>query len=244
MKKVYKNLANIICMDQKQLKSYLYDFLIANYGESSVFSNDGYLFAEGEAPYTLVAHLDTVHQNTNTLKDIVCFNTGDDINFTSSKGIGGDDRCGVGIICELIHLGIKPTILFTEDEEIGSIGARKAVENKKIISIISNTNFIIELDRMGNNDAVFYGCKNEKFINFIKSCGWTQAKGMFSDICVIAPIANKAAVNISCGYYNQHTLLEYINMSDYVKVISRMKSLLLSKKAANQSFSYYEPIRK
>ena len=72
-------------------------------------------------------------------------------------------------------------------------------------------NYLIQLDRRGNDDAVFYDCDNKEFTEFITEKDWDLAQGSYTDICEIAPILNTAAVNFSCGYYHEHHLNEYEN---------------------------------
>lgn len=70
---------------------------------------------------------------------------------------------------------------------------------------------IIEIDRKGKNDAVYYDCDNPEFEAYITSKGFKTEFGSFSDISYVAPELGTAAVNLSSGYYNAHTLHEYIN---------------------------------
>ena len=70
---------------------------------------------------------------------------------------------------------------------------------------------IIEIDRKGRDDAVYYGCDNRDFEDYITGKGFRTSYGSFSDISYIAPELGIAAVNLSAGYYNAHTLHEYIN---------------------------------
>lgn len=177
----------------------------------------GYLYAKGEIPVMVVAHMDTVHDES--VKDICYSETGI---IMSPQGIGGDDRCGIYIITRLIESGFKPYVLFTEDEEVGGVGASFfAYDNIK-----PEVNFIVEFDRKGDKDAVFYSCRNKKFVSFIESFGFKKNIGTFSDISIIAPEIGVAAVNLSSGYYNAHTKNEYIDMNDVEYVISRAERIL------------------
>src|SRR5699024_8016538 len=132
----------------------------------------------GEVPVLLVAHLDTVH----TMKpDIICFS--EDGRFVMSpQGIGGDDRCGVYMILQIIQ-DARCHVLFCEDEETGGNGARAFTRSRLRV----NVNYIVEMDRRGNNDAVFYQCDNPDFTDFILSYGFEEKTGSFSDISVVAP---------------------------------------------------------
>lgn len=233
-----KLLKQIICKNADELKAFLYNFMCENYGEESTCLGGGCVYAVGDDPYTLVAHMDTVFKTTCTMESIETKKSNEDIVITSSLGIGGDDRCGVGIICELINSGLRPTIVFTENEEIGCEGALKSLKDRDLVNAIKKTNFIVELDRKGNNDAVFYRCENQKFKDFISKYGWKEKYGSYSDISVYGPACNKAAVNLSSAYYNEHTFEEYINLNEYKTIIKRVKKMLLSREAKESSFEY------
>ena len=118
------------------------------------------MFAKGSFPVLLVAHLDTVHENLPT--EIIEENG----TLSSPQGIGGDDRCGVYMIFEVIKK-FDCSVLFCEDEELGSIGAKKFVKSNASNNL--DFNYIIEFDRKGSIDAVFYKCKNKEFEDFITS---------------------------------------------------------------------------
>ena len=59
----------------------------------------------------------------------------------------------------------KCSVLFTEDEEIGCVGAEKFAVSDYIVN--NDINYIIEIDRRGTNDCVFYSCDNPDFEEFI-----------------------------------------------------------------------------
>lgn len=194
------NFDTVLRMSQKELKQYLAGHLKELGYE--VIKKKGFLYAEGEVPVLLVAHLDTVH---NEAPSIIC-RSADGRYMMSPQGIGGDDRCGVFMILEILNRA-RCHVLFCEDEETGGIGARAFAGS----GIEADVNYIVEMDRRGNNDAVFYGCDNPAFTEFVCSFGFKEAMGSFSDISVVAPHLKTAAVNISAGYYNEHRLHEMID---------------------------------
>lgn len=195
-----------ICrMPQASLKKYVTEQLCQTHNK--VIVEDGFVFAQGTFPVLLVAHLDTVHQQAPSK---ILYNPITD-QVSSPQGIGGDDRCGVYMILEIIKKH-HCSVLFCEDEEVGGIGAHKFVESALAQDLTFN--YIIELDRKGKNDAVFYDCDNAEFERFITKDYYKTAWGTFSDISIIAPHLGCAAVNLSCGYYNAHTTQEYVVMSE------------------------------
>ena len=212
-----KDFNKIAKMSQDNLKLYLFDRLQNNY--DYVCMGDGYVYAQGTFPVLLVAHMDTVHKN---LPRAILYKNGI---VSSPQGIGGDDRCGIYMIMEIVKK-YNFSVLFTEDEEIGGIGARKFTETQLCKGLVGTFNFIIEFDRKGKNDAVFYDCDNADFEQFVTKEFFNTAWGTFSDISVIAPELKVAAVNLSCGYYNPHTKDEYVNLYEMGEVIKQAQLLL------------------
>jgi hypothetical protein len=99
---------------------------------------------------------------------------------------------------------------------------------------------MIELDRKGKTDAVFYDCDNPKFTDFITDFGpWTENFGSFSDISYLAPAIGCAAVNLSVGYYNQHTAKEYVVPSEVDYCIDNVCRLIEATTDAD-TFEYIE----
>lgn len=181
---------------------------------------DGFLYAEGSVPVLLVAHLDTVHREPAT---VICKTQKGNI-WMSPQGIGGDDRCGVWIVMEILR-SIRCSVLFCEQEEVGGVGAKKFVQS----GITPDVNYIIEFDRKGSDDAVFYDCDNENFEDFIVGGGFKTDWGTFSDISIIAPALGIAAVNLSSGYWNPHTIGEFINFKTMRRVKEKSMALINTK---------------
>lgn len=223
------------------LKNALTEELIRRgYDDGRMYNTKDFLYAEGDAPYMLIAHLDTVHKK---LPSVICYSR-DGNYIMSPHGIGGDDRCGVYIILSLLKkLSFKPYILFTMGEEKGCIGA-KAFVNFMCDNAdnIPDLKYIVEYDRKGSKDCVFYRCDNKDFEKFVESFGFKTAYGSCSDISTIAPEFGVAAVNLSSGYYNPHTEHEYVCMRDVHNTINASLKML---NAECEAFEYIEkPIPK
>ena len=216
----------IFQFSQERLKQALEAELITS--EYTVQKQKGFLYAEGSTPVLLVAHLDTVHR---ALPETICYSA-DGTVMMSPQGIGGDDRAGVYMILRLIQ-SCHCHVLFCEDEETGGHGARAFTKS----GIVPDVNYIVELDRVGDNDAVFYQCRNRQFEQYINGFGFQTAFGSFSDISILAPHLNFAAVNLSTGYYHAHQLGEYVRLDKVEKLISRVEKLLQTK---TERFSYVQ----
>lgn len=207
---------SILQLDQSELKNYCEEKLKA-LGYTDIRSNEGYTLALGTIPIVLVAHLDTVHKER---PETILYDSEQKM-LWSPQGIGGDDRCGVYAILKICEK-LKPCVLFTTDEEMGGQGARKFVQNIEL----KNVKFMIEIDRRGNNQAVFYSCGNKEFQEYILNFGFDSHYGSFSDISVLSPAYDIASVNLSAGYYNEHTKQEYICMSHLYNTINKVIEIL------------------
>lgn len=225
-----KEFEKICRMSQKSLKNHVKQKLCMTHGK--VIVDDGFVYAQGNFPVLLVAHLDTVHEK---LPNMIVYDQNHDI-ISSPNGIGGDDRCGVYMIFEIIKK-FNCSVLFCEDEESGGIGASKFA-NTKLASEL-DFNYIIEFDRANANDAVFYSCGNDEFEDFITKEFYKTAYGTYSDICDIAPAIGCAAVNLSCGYYKPHTKDEYVVLSEMERSIKAACDIL-ARTTQNDTFEYVE----
>lgn len=220
----FKGFVQLCLPTQEELKVLLVKELIAA-GYTDVISADGYIYAKGNIPVLLTAHMDTVHR-----KRVEDFYEYYDENkkqhiISSPQGIGGDDRCGIYMILQIIKTH-KCSVLFCEDEECGGIGSKKFVKTA-LIKEIENMKYMIELDRMNGKDAVFYSCDNADFTKFIESnTGYKKTWGSFSDISTLMPAAGVAGVNFSCGYYNAHQTSEYVIVEEMLNTINVVKKLL------------------
>ena len=226
------NFEDIIMCSQKQLFKKLTV-------PGCIYSPGSYILVEGKAPVMLLAHLDTVHKEKVRT---ICYDKKRNV-LMSPQGIGGDDRCGVYALLQVYKRSrVKPWLLFLCDEEIGCLGADqfcKDHEHGVLPKGLDNLKFLIEIDRKGNNDAVYYDCANDEFEDYITSKGFKTDWGSLSDISYVAPELGVAAVNLSSGYYNPHTLSEYIVKSDLERTIQRVIDIV-EEADAQPTYEYKE----
>lgn len=211
---------SLVNVDQKTLQNVLYKFLKQYY--ESVTNEEEFLFAKGDIPIALVAHMDTVFPRPaqelyyDRKKNVMW----------SPTGMGADDRAGVFAILQIIRAGYKPHVIFTTDEEIGCIGA-------EVLSYLPNPfedlRYIIQLDRRGANDCVFYDCDNSDFEKYIENFGFVTAYGSFSDISTLCPAWGVAGVNLSVGYRDEHSTSEVLFVGQMLDTIEKVKKMLSEK---------------
>lgn len=164
-----------------------------------------YIMAEGDIPICLLAHIDTVFPTPPALDDFIY--DPEKTVLWAPHGSGFDDLAGVYIIMELLLRGYKPHLIFTHGEELGGIGAHELISTHPECPF-EECKALIQLDRANEKDCVFYNCDNDIFTRFIENRGFGLAWGTFSDISIIAPTWGIAAVNLSVGYLDEHTIVE------------------------------------
>ena len=226
----------------KATQEELFKMLCKKFEGSCCFCKGGFIMVKGSAPVMLVAHLDTVH--AETVKTICRSEDGNIL--MSPEGIGGDDRCGVFALTKIFEKSEeKPYLLFTCDEETGGEGAQyfcKIHSENKLPSELDKLKMIVEIDRRGSCDAVFYDCDNQDFEKYVTSKGFVKAQGSFSDICYIAPELGSAAVNLSSGYYNAHTQHEYINLQELQATVEKVLEMV--KDSTAKDFPHFDFVEK
>ena len=221
----------------------LFKTLCKMFGRKVIALKGSYILIPGEAPVMLVAHLDTVHKER--VKYICKTQNGNVL--MSPQGIGGDDRCGVYALVTAHKLcRVKPWLLFTCDEETGGVGASvfcKQCQKGGLPKGLKTLKAIVEIDRKGKNDAVYYDCANDEFEAYITGKGFKTEYGSFSDISYIAPELGVAAVNLSSGYYNAHTRHEYIDRKQLNNTVKKVVEIVGdSTKADFPKYEYIEAV--
>lgn len=218
------NLLTLIKATEKQVRKLINKELVAN-GYTPILGSE-FIYAEGTIPVLLVAHYDTVLETQPRF-----INCKDGV-LSAKKGLGADDRAGVYALLELskkhhCHL------LFTGGEEVGCIGARAFTKS----GIKPEVNYVIELDRRGTNDAIYYDGESEEFTAFIDSFGWKTAHGSCTDICTLCPYLDVMGVNLSIGYENEHRSTETLDTAVMNKNIARVAKMFDGKR-----FEWHESV--
>ncbi len=233
----YPDFIKICKFSQGKLKKYLANE-IKKYNYEPIVG-DGFLFAKGQnCEVLLTAHMDTVHKEK--VRDYYEFERDGKHVLSSPQGIGGDDRCGIYMILQILRNSkYRPHILFCEDEEKGGEGSSKFITTKHIYELLQ-CKFLVELDRTNAKDLVFYDDDNADFHDFCeKVTKYKENYGSFSDISVLSPALGISSVNISCGYYHAHTTKEEVVMEEMFSSIRAVKKLLEESSKVEQ-FEYTE----
>lgn len=214
--KLFKNLLKA---SPEKLMRMLNRILCGRY--SNLTYTGDYLYAIGDIPIGLVAHVDTVFPEP---PEDIYYDREKGVMW-SPQGLGADDRAGVFAILKIIQSGLRPTIIFTTDEEVGGLGATQLAKDFPECPI-PDLKYLIQLDRRGTNDCVFYDCYNEDFITYVESFGFIEAFGTFSDIAELCPAWDVVGVNLSIGYENEHTKYETLHLKPWMATIEKVKRML------------------
>lgn len=214
----YKLLRALCSMTQPALKNTLISTLKKKY--SDVLYDGKFIMAKGDIPIALIAHMDTVFSYP---PEDIYYDKEQNV-IWSPDGLGADDRAGIFAILQILKRGFRPTIIFTEDEESGCLGATDLVT--KIEEAPWPINFCIQLDRRGENDCVFYDCDNPDFEKYIEQYGFEKKFGSFTDIAIICPDWGMAGVNLSVGYKDEHSISETLRPGCLINTINKVCNLL------------------
>lgn len=225
---------SLVLKTQSQLKDYLKSYFTKK--GNAVVEDTGWLYVEGTLPVLLTAHLDTVHKE---LPKKIVYKDG---TVSSPQGIGGDDRCGVYAILEIVK-ELNCHVLFCEDEEIGGAGSDLFAATDLCANLGKKVNYVIEIDRKGADDAVYYDQANREFEKFVETEFWRMNYGTFTDICNICPVLDVSGVNLSCGYYKQHTTNEYVVLKELETAIQETKKLI-RRTDPTVTFPYVEEVKR
>lgn len=214
----YKLFEQIVAMKQPSLLKTMGAYLKRYY--ENVCTTKDYIYTIGDIPVAIVAHLDTVFKES---ANEIYYDERKNVMW-SPNGLGADDRAGVFAIIKIIRAGYKPHIILTTDEERGGLGADSLV--RSIPQPFAEMKYIIELDRRGTNDCVFYDCGNSLFVEYIESFGFIENFGSYSDICEICPTWKVAGVNLSIGYQDEHSIAETLHISPFLATIDKVIKML------------------
>lgn len=138
-------------------------------------------------------------------------------------GIGADDRAGCGIAWHLRNLG--HSILITSGEENGCIATNRLMKNRYWSEELNKHHFAVQFDRKGSKDIVFYDVGTNKFAEYVKEqTKYIPASGTTTDIRHLC--TKMCGVNMSVGYYNEHTVDEKLVISEFENTLNTAEKWL------------------
>ena len=234
-RKIYQNICRLT---ESATLNFMQQFLVAKYGQDNVTVAPSYVMARGNIPVILIAHADTVFKQAPT-NDEFYYDPDKDV-IWNPWGAGADDRAGIYSINYIIRtFNLKPHIIITTGEECGCVGAGKLIAGVR--NCPWDACFMIQLDRRGKVDSVYYDCANIEFERWINNYGFVTNYGSYTDISIIAPTWKIAAVNLSIGYVDEHQFSEHLHVDWMYDTINKVVQILRDvKKDPPEQFVYIE----
>lgn len=204
-----------------------------DFREQSKSDKERFLFIEGqrESKVVLVAHADTFFDEfykKTKLKHRVIENNGffyGEEDNGNPCGLGADDRAGCAILWLLKDSG--HSLLITDGEEHGRIGSEWLMRmHPDIADKINQHQFMIQFDRRNGTDFKCYQVGTDAFREYIaQKTGYSEPdRSSYTDICSLC--RDICGVNLSIGYYNEHTNEESINIQEWLHTLHMVKEIL------------------
>ena len=190
----------------------------------------------------VVAHTDSVHTKVDmVVNEEMLPNTAGELKLGlkayktengTPTGIGGDDKAGVFICLELLkHLDVCKVFLPVA-EETGCHGSKQA--DKEFFSNVgyaiqfdSTENDTMSLSLMGvklfDEDSEFFTSVKETILEY-GFVNWHQHP--YTDTMMLKKKFDFACLNFAAGYYNYHTMNEYVIVEDVQNSINLGKTVI------------------
>lgn len=237
-----KTVQDVLIMSTSEVVKAATKQLLSFYKNVYYYKED-FIYAVGENPITIVAHMDTVRDGYSGLGRKP-YAKGHDLPvglilnrniITNAHGVlGADDRAGVFGCLELVRRCKKakvalPSVILTNGEESGGIGVSTFVESAIFTKKGGDktTKLFVEMDRQGSNEYVTYGSTLPLSVErYVESFGFNEDHGSYSDIADLQEEYLIPAVNVSIGYYKQHTSNERLHLDEMYMSINRVFNML------------------
>ena len=217
--KDYRLFEKLVSLNEKQMVQAMTQLIKSKY--DNVIATKDYIIAIGDIPIALVAHMDTVFKFP--VSDLY-YDQKKGV-LWSPEGLGADDRAGIFAIIKILQDGLRPSIILTTGEEDGGVGACAICERYPDCPI-PGLKYMIQLDRHGTNDCVFYDCYCPEFVDYVESFGFCERWGSFTDISFLMPEWQIVGVNLSVGYEDEHSKQEILCINPLFDTIKKVKKML------------------
>lgn len=168
----------------------------------------------------IVAHYDQVHKVNPYFK----LELTDGLLFAYDRrtniqiGVGGDDKCGIYIVIEMLQRFKNIKAVLFSDEESGFVGSRHID-----LKVFDNASVVLQADRKGNSDVCNHTngvqcttkAYEDKITPILNRYNYHFAYGVATDVGELKARGMLApTMNISCGYYLAHTSKEFVKLDE------------------------------
>lgn len=184
------------------------------------------LFSRGSRAdaVVLVAHADTVWchsrcpHDPSTKTEFIVDRDGWIHSANPRTGIGADDRAGIAAILELLDL--QHSVLITDNEEIGMVGAQRLARSGHPAFLdMQKHSFFVQFDRMGSTDFKCYDVGTSAFRKYVHEATGLVEPNRHSFTDIVTLCQDVAGCNISIGYQNEHTPKEKLSIPEWEKML-------------------------
>jgi len=212
----------------------------------SVIKPSLYAFWDRKSPIIIQAHIDVVksfgsgrHYDAKTSewvddpppsnKKVELFKIRNVIVGKNGR-LGGDDRAGIMAIISINNTCVKdalplPSILLTDGEESGGTGMREFIKDTGI-ETLAPVNLVLGLDRRGVGEYVYYIEPAQEVKFYIETFGFSKSFGSYSDSKDLSKAFSIPSVNLSVGYYDNHTSSETVHLDEMFLTVKRVIEMI------------------
>lgn len=188
----------------------------------------------------VVAHLD-INQKTITddfsILEAGNYIIGIDNNTGTQIGLGHDDKTGVYFALQALKKFKNIKCFFPLDEEVGLVGSRNSMD-----SFFGDVGFFLQLDRRGYSDISHYTNGHDvvdratklELEKLICKYNFNWVSTVSTDIGYLTERHETQGTNMSCGYKDEHTEKETLNVLRYMT--SEKLGLAILKKTDNKYY--------
>lgn len=174
----------------------------------------------------LVAHADTYFDGQSGYPADVFVQGGILRSTHPDLACGADDRAGCAMLWQMRDLG--HSLLITSGEEKGRRASTWLMEkNPDLADEINRTHsFVVQLDRCNGTDFKCYDVGTPHFRRYVEDVtGYTEPdRSSYTDICTLC--RDIPGVNLSIGYYHEHTKEEYLDLEQWRTSLLLIRSWL------------------
>lgn len=204
----------------------------------AIFHDDGlknrfvYIPGEREDRVLLVAHADTYWDYfyfEKLFRQEIKERIGVYYGVNEACGIGADDRAGCAMLWLLKDSG--HSLLIVDGEEHGQLGSNHIkTKYPELFDDLNRHSYMLQLDRRGSGEYKVYNLPvTDEFIRFVEeSTGYSDA-GKTARTDIVALCRDICGVNLSIGYYNEHTPDEVLVFDEWFKTLELVEKILLPK---------------
>lgn len=225
-------ITDLLIMSESELREHIVEVL--RHCEVPFIITPEYIVTDLPGVLPLICtHTDTVmNGNPRHIYDMNI--TGDIISlwsFSAASILGADDRAGVYISLEMIKRGTSTPFNygFFCKEEVGAVGSSEFCKDIDL----DQYSCIIGLDRAsrkGVQNIATYSYDNDELIEIFVELGYQEQYGSFSDCSNISSYCDLACVNLSVGYYSEHTKMETLGVSLMEQTLQVMLNVVIPNK--------------